>query len=214
MATALVVITDGRRQYLERALASADKHLPYFDYRLAVDDSADLEFGRWLNRTFDGGTIHHGEKEGLSGAVRTAWEYLPAVDWVFHLEDDFVFPSDVPFDDMVDVCQQNGLAQMCLVRQPCNPTEAMAGGLLEGYPAPLERHDGFVTQSHLFSLNPCVYPAWVRAYGGWPEGGGEREFTDQLHKTRPDAKFGYWGEMGDPPRCIHIGASRTPTWKL
>ena len=214
MTIALVFITDGRREYAEQAIRSAAKHLPEFDHALAVDDSADDAYGGWLKVAFGGTVIHHDTRQGLSGALQTAWAALPFdVDWVFHLEDDFVFPGPVPVDDMVDLAETRDFAQMCLVRQPCNPTEARAGGLLWGYPADLHLEHGCVWQTHLFSLNPCVYPRWVTQIG-WPTTGGDREYTDPLLEVRPDARFGYYGAADDPPRCLHIGMERTQTWKL
>ncbi len=212
---ALLLITDGRQRFLKQTLASAHNYLPYFDYMVAVDDSLDDAFGKWLDNQFDGAVIHHGTKGGLSGAVDTGWEYLrnAGADWVFHLEDDFVFQEPVPVEHMIGLCEDHSLGQMCLVRQPISPVEVSLGSMLEahrGQPAP---KCGYMAQDWLFSLNPCVYPRWVMAHG-WPAAGGEREFTDDLLADNPGLQFGYYGSPNDPPRCWHIGMERSPTWKL
>lgn len=215
MSTSLLVVTCGRQQYVAAAIESSSDLACDFDRRVIVDDSMNPNFALWLHGNFgrDFEIISHKTKGGLSGAVRTGWEALSDSDWIFHLEEDFVFPGPVDVDSMIDRCEWEELAQVCLVRQPCNATESAAGGLLEGYPAEVREHDGWCSQSHLFSLNPCVIPKWVRDVG-WPKGGGEREFTDRLLQLYPDTRFGYEGSFGDPPACLHIGASRSPTWKL
>lgn len=202
----VVVITDGRGKLLYDMLASATKIDGQFDRWIGVNDSGDPEYARWLDVEFPHiEWSHHPERQGLAAAIRDAWGRVDA-DYVLHLEDDVYFPHHLNVYDWVAPFAHNPeLAQVCLMRGPQAPHEHDRGGILGCVGQVTYIRCGasrWVEQSHLFSLQPNIYPRWVVDVG-WPEHGGEREFTDRLLFNRPDTRFAYlgWGE----PQYEHRG---------
>lgn len=202
---ALLVITDGRWDYLEQTLASASEQLRCDWSQLLIVNDAGLplpdfpELAGW-------DVIDNPERQGLAGAIQTGWDNLADdIDYVFHLEDDFIFPDPVDVSDMVALLEaHDDLAQVALLRQPWSPEEQHAGGIFQANPSRFSQADGYVAQSHLFTFNPCVYPRWV-TFG---PAGIEQKVTDDL-LFYEDTHFGYLGQLDDPPRCVHIGARRS-----
>lgn len=214
----LVITTDGRARYLERMFATLDNVVGTFQNKIVVNDSGDRSYANFVEDLTVGlgfTQVFHPERRGLAATVADAWAQTDA-DYVFHCEDDFVFPERVfvhelikPFDVRVR------LAQVCLLRQPWNDDEQRAGGIIQQHPDDYAEHstDGvrFCVHRRLFSLNPCVIPRWVVAMG-WDEG-NERGFTDRL-LADPKVEFAYFGGKDDPPRVCHIGVARAAGWTL
>jgi glycosyltransferase involved in cell wall biosynthesis len=215
MNVALVVITDGRPDYLPQALASAEANLPALTSRIMVDDSGipGDDLPGWT-------CVRHPERRGIAAAVNSGW--LAAVEvgaeWVFHLEDDFTFDAPVALDEMVAVLDAHPyLAQMLLPKQPWFHADGTPGALfLESdmvTPVPLDVHEeaGFVWTEHdrIFSFNPSLIP-W-RVFGdGFPDI-GEEEFACRLRDA--GYRFAFWGRPDDPPQVTHIGLRRSEGWR-
>jgi len=147
----------------------------------------------------------------LAGAIQSGWDALNAeIDYVFHLEDDFIFPDHVDVELMVELLEyETDLAQVALLRQPWSPQEQQAGGIYWIEPERFKQKAGFVQQQHLFTFNPCLYPiAVARNY----RAGLEAELTADL--VADGWSFGYLGELGDEPRTIHIGIRRSRNYQL
>jgi len=150
-------------------------------------------------------------RRGLAGAIQSGWDHLNEnIDYVFHLEDDFIFPDVVDVELMIELLEyEPELAQVALLRQSWSPEEQQAGGIYGIDCDRFRQKRGFVEQSHLFTFNPCVYPiAIARDY----RAGLEAELTADLLKD--DWRFGYLGELGDDPRTIHIGVRRSRNYQL
>lgn len=199
--TALVVITAGRKTYLERTLISFHEHCDHkFSHRLIVDDSGSHAFADWLERTFPSWTIiHHQQNDGLRASIDSAWQWCHtnAVDWVFHLEEDFTFEEDVDIPRMKSLVEAHDLHQLVLYRQPWAPREMSAGGYLHlgGW----ERlTDDLYLGRHLFGFNPCLYPGWICSLAG----GLEADVTAQI----PDLRSGVLTGADEKPLVWHIGA--------
>lgn len=208
MKLALMVITDGRWDYLQRTLESAAECLDYpWSQRILVDDSGeDVGF---CPTKFD--FVKNTPRRGLAGAIQSGWDALDEdIDYIFHLEDDFIFPDHVDIDLMLELLEyENDLAQMALLRQPWSPQEQQAGGIYWIEPERFKQKQGFVQQQHLFTFNPCLYHiSVVQNY----RAGLEAELTAELLKD--GWKFGYLGELGDEPRTIHIGLRRSRNYQL
>lgn len=191
MSIALLTITD-RPEYLARTLVSAAAFLPSFDQYVLIEDN-DHELG-------------------FAGAVAAGWAEV-ACDYVFHLEDDFVFHETVPVTAMVALLErQPHLVQVALKRQAVNAEERTAGGIVECHTDHFEEHaDEIATWTEhrrFFTTNPSVYSSRLCAYG-WPQvERSEGIFTHRLLGEDPGARFAFWGGKFDPPRCEHIGAVR------
>lgn len=211
----LVVVTDGRGEYLEQCLASLD--LEQFDLRAVVDDSGDPDYGVWLDGMFSTDlAVHHERRCGLATAVRSAWRAALDLDadFVFHVEEDFTFgPLDLPA--MVNVLTRRPhLAQLVLKRQAWSEEEIAAGGQIECDPDAYFQVSSslgtWVEHRRLFSFNPSLIPRSVfgREWGPILEADVSAEvFAD------PEAHCAYWGARSDPPRCTHIGEFRSPGYR-
>ncbi len=197
MTTCLLVIDDGRADYLFRALNSVKRNLPAFEHTVTVMDI--------------------GHKLGFSGAVQEGWRQVlqTGADHVFHLEGDFAINQPVELERMIAVLERMPhLTQMSLLRQAWNREEKAAGGIVHQAPDEYtERTDGddtwTETQRFIFTTNPSVYSTQL-CRRGWPdEQHSEGVFGGVLRRERPDARCGIWGAKWDPPRVTHLGAHRT-----
>lgn len=218
---ALLVITDGRTEYITRTIASAGGNLDGpISERWIYDDSGDAAHLAWLYQTFPRfRIIHHVEgRQGFGGAIREAWEALRAfsgAEFVFHLEDDFVFNRPVPLEDMIEILDENPrLAQVALRRQAWNSAEKAAGGVVETNPDAYTEVGGhftsFLEHDLFFTTNPSLYSRRLIEQHDWPTGEkSEGVFTAQLREAC--RTFAYLGERTDPPWVHHIGDERTGT---
>lgn len=189
-----LLIGDGRDEYHEQAHASALEHLPRAAHVVTIDDrNHDL---------------------GFAGAIAEGWRKVreTGAAWVFHLEMDFTFNAPVPLEEMIAVLKRHPyLVQMALKRQPVNPDEKAAGGIVEQDP------DSYVQRTELgaiwtehrkfFTTNPSVYPAALCAQP-WPqEPHSEGLFSHKLFAD-PKAHSAFWGGKFDAPLVTHIGDER------
>lgn len=204
---ALMVITDGRWDYLKHTLESAFEWLDWpFEQCVLVDDSAEgrrMDIPGWQ-------IIQNPERKGLAGAIGVGWEALnDDIEFVFHLEDDFVFADLIDVGMMIHQLEnRHDLAQIALMRQPWSPEEHAAGGIFNLYRDDFTQEGSLVVHRRLFTFNPCLYPRWVTRYRPDLEAG----LTEQL--LADDKVFAYFGALDDNPRCTHIGVRRTRAWKL
>lgn len=215
---ALVIITDGRGDYLARTLDSLGANLQHrFVSRTIVDDSGDPAYAAHLDAeypTFD--RIHHPERRGLGNAVETAWKTALDSDaaFVWHQEEDFTIDEPVDVPAMAETLDQwSNLAQLSLKRQPVNATEVTAGGYMQVEPARYANAEKWVDHDVCFSLNPSLIPrSVIESCVDAEMMLVERPITDYLLKQ--GLRFGVWGSIEDPPRVTHIGTTRSPGWRV
>lgn len=195
MTVCLMVIHDGRHDYLERTMASAGENLPAFDHEVVVDDTA--------------------HTLGFGGAIREGWRRVLETDaeFVFHLEGDFTFPRPVPVDDMIAVLRARPyLTQMALLRQPWNDEEKAAGSIFDLISADLELNSDdegryWLEHRRPNTTNPSIWPRWVLERG-WPDvRHSEGVFGGELMKSDHSLRAAYWGQGEE--NCFHIGDERT-----
>ena len=212
----LLVMTDGRVDCLSRAIESARENLcGEVTHKVIHDDTGDGSYREELRAAFpDFDVIGQPTRQGFGGAIRSAWAALSGRPerFVFHLEDDFTFNAPVDTPSMRRVLDRNPqLVQLALRRQPWNPDELAAGGIVEQHPdAYTDCSDGlshWLEHRRFFTTNPSVYRSTLMARG-WPEGErSEGVFGLQLCES-PGIRFGFWGERTDPPAVHHIGDHR------
>lgn len=225
VSVAMLIVTDGRDDYLAHCIASANVHLsgPVTE-RWLYDDTGDAAYrARLFERYPSMRHINGGRRQGFGGAIRAAWQQLAqhsGADWVFHLEQDFVFNRPVELAGLIEVMTRRPyLAQMALRRQSWNAEEEEAGGVIELHPEAYDEHRdtlgrAWLEHSLFWTTNPSLYRRSLCATG-WPLGANsEGEYTRRLlsHGT-PDAppaevRFGYWGAREDSPWVEHIGRDR------
>lgn len=221
----LLVMTDSRRECIERTIASAEQYLPSsagfwpITRRVIHDDSADSAYRAWLVETFpDWEIVSTPSRAGFGGAIRNAWAYLCATadhddaQFVFHLEDDFTFNRHVDLGGMMAVLRgRPDLVQLALRRQPWNDAEIAAGGVVESNPDAYEehRHGTLAWLEHrlFMTTNPSLYRRSL-CWRGWPDGAdSEGRFAHEL-LADPAARFGYWGARDSGEWVTHIGTDR------
>lgn len=220
---ALVVIGNGRLDYLKQAITSAQRHLNPIHACIMVNDSGDPAIGRELDETYPGfRIIHHAQNQGMAAAVQSGWSAAletPA-DWIVHLEEDMEMIRDVPLIESINVLKVSPtLAQMCWKREPWwgSSAEISHGDQLLAIcdQSNWGQTDTHTFHDHLFSLNPCVIPRRIVEMG-WPGGplgvGNESGMTDKLKEA--GYLFGSWGGFSDEPWCRHLGYERGTAWQL
>lgn len=213
----LVVITDGRQSCIEQTINRFDQVIKYnFFEKLIINDSGDFRYHQFLlNRfpTFE--VISHEKRRGLAGAVQSAWKSVdPETDYILHLEDDFLFEKSVDIDHMASLLKQNPhLVQMALVRAAVNPPEEEVGGFVFQNLDDYFQKKEYFEHGRLFTLNPCLYPISTVKMG-WPDHGGESEFTTKVHSLNKNYRFGFYGQIHDKPLVTHIGGRRSEGWFL
>lgn len=229
----LLVMTDGRGEYLKRTLTSAERNLRGDISRTVIhDDSGDQDYRCWLTEYFpDYRVVGNLNRQGYSGAVRNAWWYLDhdAVDprdtnrFTFHLEDDFVFNRPVDLDEIAEFLDDHWwLAQMGLRRGRWGRE---AAGFVEDSPSAYEerrevawKHTSLSWIEHrlYYTMTPHLYRSRLRSVG-WPDGeGSEIHFKDKLLQSglpwnvpSEHVKFGFWGNTEDGANAVtHIGEER------
>jgi hypothetical protein len=220
VSATVVVFTDGRRAYIERTIASFEEQVTgAIGDRVIHDDSGDDANHAWLRETFPEWRViwHQHGRRGFGGAINNAWRHLAdhassQDDFVFHLEDDFLFNRAVDLDAMARVLAARPyLVQLALRRQPWNDDERAAGGIVEQHPDDyLEQTDGehvWLEHRRFFTTNPSLYRRGLCTQG-WPTGDhSEGRFGIRL-TADPDVRFGYWGSRDSGEWVEHIGAER------
>lgn len=217
MSVAILLMTDGRRQYIHETIASASTMLkgPITE-KWMHDDSGDESNRQWLHEQFPEFTqIGQGPRRGFGGAYSFAWKTLASyskADFIFNLEDDFTINREVPLEAMAKKLDENPhVYQMALRRQSWNNEERAAGGVIERWPDQFFQQDGFITHRLFFTTNPSLYRKSLieeRVYLDVKD--AEGHFTISITDSDPKALFGYWGEKADSPWCEHIGVKRQP----
>ena len=206
---ALLVIGNGRVDYLTDTIDAAFQHLPPMDHLLMIDDSGDPSVRRHLARTYPDFTIrHHDTNWGMARAVQDGFDAVLATDaeYAVWLEEDFRILRPLPIRVAIDALTTHPhVAQILFQRQPLTPQEHEAGTVV-GAMGDVVDHGLFSTQRHIFSLNPCVIPRRLLEYG-WPAGpigvGNETGFTRQL--LDDGWHFGVWNT---PHLVEHVGETR------
>lgn len=221
MKYALLIITDGRADYLARTLESFHPNVT-FKNTAVVDDStteAGLDLALSLGDEF--GSLSYSapdRKLGGAGAIRMGWETARKfdVDYIFHLEDDWCFPHAVDVEAMAWVLERNEtMANIVLRRQPWG--NEGPDGYIGDNPTAFTEHTtlsynrAWLSHTRGFWLNPCLYRRSLIEEYEWPEHGHEHHFTEQL--AVDGWHYGVLGRKQDPPRCIHIGNERSPQWE-
>lgn len=217
----LVIITNGRREWIERTVASLEKHVGPFDARLICDDSGDSGYGDWLRQTFPDFTIDAHRHMGHGRAVRHALGAavrLP-VEWVFFCEDDMEFERDVDLRAIANVLRDRPhISQMVIKRQAWFVPELEAGPtVIDRFdPASFTDHDdgnGHAWLEHrlFYSLNPhLVRRTFLRRHHWQGIPNSEHHFSRRLFRDKALAA-GMWGKRTDGPWVQHIGLERTGT---
>ena len=216
-----VVITNGRRECIERTIPTLEAMVGPFSDGIICDDSGDPEYARWLADRFPEWRVRAHRHVGHGPAVRYALGQAADmdVDWVFWSEDDVLYQRKVDVHAITRVMDAEGpdLKQMVLKRPAWFPAEKAAGKTIIDRFDPArfidrESPDGaWLEHREFFSLNPhLIRRALVRVIARqWPaQPNSEHLFSRRLF-TDGRVKVGLWGARDDEPWIEHIGQERT-----
>lgn len=216
MRRILLVITDRRFVCLRLTLEAMSKYLHgAFDDKIIVDDSADSEFQNQIHYHFSNYQIYSNpQNRGFGLTMARAWELVrdSGCDYVFNLQNDFMFTCHVNMNDMQSVLEAHpNMGQMSLRRQPVSAAEKAAGGFVELHPEAYEEKEWqghhWLDHNQRFTMNPALIPAWV-ARQPWPTPPYcESQFG--VYMREQGYREGIWGKIDDPPMVEHIGTRRT-----
>lgn len=219
---ALLVMTDGRGHLLDRALRSAADSLCGAGEieRWMHDDSGDDDHRAGLAAQYPEFTqLGSGPRRGFGGAIAHAWHQLAirsGAEFVFHLEDDFVFRQVIDLGAMIGTLRAHPhLVQLALRRQPWNAAEVAAGGIVELNPADYTERQGsrgaWLEHRRFFTTNPSLYRRAL-CYRGWPTGPeSEGRFGIELFSLNPERRAAFWGARDSGEAVEHIGRDRAGT---
>jgi hypothetical protein len=216
----LLVMTDGRDDILAETLPIAAAHVPH-DRLVIHDDTGDYAHRRMIADTYRSlsvDVIGGEQRRGFGGAITAAWEYIAnkPEPFVVHLEDDFVLSRPVDWVDLADTLTRHPhLVQLALRRQPWNPEEHAAGGIVEQHPADyldcFDHGGAWLEHTRFFTTNPSIYRRDL-CRRGWPTGpNSEGRFGIDLIAETPESRFAYWGSRDSGEWCEHIGTDRAGT---
>lgn len=222
MSVTLLVISDGRREYIKQTIPSALAMLEGpVTKRIIYDDTGDPHERDWLREKFPTFTVAHHPygRQGFGGAIGFMWNWLAAHDpneWIFHAENDFTYNEPVLLDRMMGVLERHpNIVQLSLKRQPVNHEEREAGDFIalhpDDYTEVKENGDVWLEHRRFFTTNPSLYRKGLCSRG-WPqESQSEGKFSGYYFRDHPDHVAGIWGRKWDAPRVTHIGDERTGT---
>lgn len=204
----LIVLSTGRKKYLERTLAAIDEHLrPRHAELFIFDDSV--------------------TRLGQCAAYGECWKYAAASDyeWTVVFEEDYVCLRPLDVGHMSDILRaQPHLLQLTLMRQAWL-REVEFGSYVAKDPGWYERKTGRVTH-HGFNTITDVDAEWIETTRNWAnaptlfrtslarefewpsEPGCETTIGPRMLERYPEGKFGILG--AGEVQAAHIGVERAP----
>jgi hypothetical protein len=226
---AVLVITDGRDEYLDRCVASMREWVTGdISEWWMHDDGGTPAYRVGLADRYPGWRhINAGpERAGCAGSFRSCWRQLrehSSADHVFLVEGDFEFFRAVDLDAMAGLLNERPyLAEVALRRQPWNDVEKAAGGIVESHPdwyTDMRDESGreWLEQRAFFTTNCPVFRSTLLDVPWPPHRDGcysEGTFHQQLMRDGTpevpgrDVRYAYWGARASGVWVKHIGHER------
>lgn len=220
----MTVLTDGRKEYISRALPTwIEEYDDQIEKKFIIDDSGDPIYRDWLANNFPSFTIIPvaENRAGYVEAMRKVFSTIldSGEPYCLHIEDDFILLKPFVIEDVIDVIKSNRLiSQISFMRHPWYQNEIDAGGVIEA----LEGQEGaasyiqkttnekdWVEHKGFWTCNPSIFPNWI-ATMGWPEAPwSEMKFGQKLFSK--NKVCGIWGNRSDWVCVEHIGRERNGT---
>jgi hypothetical protein len=219
----MTVLTDGRKQYIEKALPTwIEQYDSQIEKKFIIDDSGDKDYRNWLIETFPSFSVIpvSEDRGGYANAMRKVFNTVrdAQVEYCLHVEDDFILLKPFIIEDVISVLKSlPELSQISFMRQPWYANEIEHGGVIEAledsggsFVQRTTDKDSWVCHRAFWTCNPSIFPSWI-ANRNWPEPPwSEMYFSKSL---REDKKvFGIWGDRKtDWISVEHIGRERNGT---
>jgi hypothetical protein len=138
------------------------------------------------------------EPVGFCRATSLLWHEASRaeLDFVFWLEDDFLFLRDLELRPLAEVLfEQPRLSQMALMRGPANSDEELAGGVIAAAPQAYRFHETWVESRRNHSTGCSLMRRAFMEANPWPfEYGSECEGQFSLDLLASGFSFGVWGQ--------------------
>lgn len=227
MSIAVLVITDGRDDYLGHCVASLDRLHGDIGEWWMRDDTGDDAYRTELARRYPQFTqIGFGPRRGCAGAFAAARAHLREHSHADHLvtiEQDFVILRDIPLAGMAGLLDDRPhLVQVALRRQPWNADEIRAGGVVEQYPDQyLDMADDhgrrWLEHRVFYTTNPGIertslldVPWPEDQHGAFSEGTYHQRLLAEGTPEAPghEIAYAYWGARDSGVWVEHIGHRR------
>lgn len=149
------------------------------------------------------------DRPDFTGSMVAMWRYLhkrAQGDYIFQIEDDFVFEREVDLEPMMKTLRENQhLVQVALLRDACYADERETGGIL-GWPLPaFTFRDGWFEHRQFWTNNPSLFRRSLTALP-WPVGHHSETLFGKMVLKEPEARAAFWGDGTNWIR--HIGEVR------
>jgi hypothetical protein len=217
MKVCVIIINDGRNDYLQRTLESFCDNVIFPEgcdvYKLLIDDVPAARTGTQLQRLIYfykiDKCILNDENTGISATVQKAWENVPEdCDYIWHQENDFIFTDKVYIEKFAAVLESPIIYQVACLRQAWSEHEKQYGGIYQSAPN-LFKDARFndldiVIHKEYFTHNPSLYRRDVIAQ---IPNYTEYSFKEYLMRKRA-GYFAYWGKLTDKNLVEHIGYTK------
>lgn len=215
MKICIIILTDGRNDYLARTLESLESRVVFPEgaevYKIMVDDwPADrgLKTLKKLVKKYNiDKLVLNEENLGIDKTVQKAWSLVPQdTDYIWHQENDFEYLQKIDVSQMISVLNNPTIVQVALVRQPWFEDEKSSGSLMKTRPhrfkqASVSNVDIVIHRDH-FTHNPSIYKTkWIEQMEGY----SEYKFKDHLLAKNGVLYFSYLGKLEDGHTILHIG---------
>jgi glycosyltransferase involved in cell wall biosynthesis len=226
---AVIVVTDGRDEYLDRCVASLHEQVTGdIGEWWMHDDGGTPDYRAGLADRYPGWRhINPGpDRAGCAGAFQSVWRHLrdgTRADHIFLVEGDFQFCRPIDLDAMAGLLDERPyLAEVALRRQPWNDAEKAAGGIVELHPdwytdrddsqgrQWLEQRAFFTTNCPVFRQSLLDVPWPAHQDGCYSEGTFHRQLvTSGIPEVLGDqVRYAYWGSRDSGVWVQHIGHER------
>lgn len=215
MKFCVIIINDGRNDYLAEALKSFKENIVFPEgseiYKIMIDDwplDRDTDTLKKLCKKYKiDKLVLNDENLGVNATVKKVWSLIPSdVDYVWHQENDFTFLEKINIQDLMTVIESPIIVQCAIVRQAWFKDEKEAGSLMNTRPerwraGNVSGIDVVLHKDH-FTFNPSLYKMkWVQDIFPF----GEYDIRNHYINKNSALWFAYLGTKEDNHRCLHIG---------
>ncbi len=215
MKFCVIIINDGRNDYLEKSLNSFSENVIFpegseitkiliDDWPLDRDEKLIRKIGKkqGVNKY-----IFNEENLRVDNTVRKIWDNVPSdIDYIFHQENDFIYLEKIHISELVKVLESPIIVQCALARQAWFKDERECGTLFNTRPERFRSGNmsgiDIVMHKDHFTFNPSLYKRkWLVNI----EPFGEYQLSHHYLNQNRALWFTYYGKRTDSNRIEHIG---------
>ncbi len=215
MKFCVIIINDGRNDYLEKSLKSFSEKVIFPEgseiTKILIDDwplDRDEKLIKKIGKKYGVNKyIFNEENLRVDNTVRKIWDNVPSdIDYVFHQENDFIYLEKIYISELVKVLETPTIVQCALARQAWFQDEKESGGLFktrsERFRSGNASGIDIVMHRDHFTFNPSLYKRkWLVDINPF----GEYQLSNYYLSQNSALWFAYYGKRTDKNRIEHIG---------